>query len=614
VLRRTLALPAWPAVVYPAALLLALVLPFEAIQPVLVTPWLSLTDEKVVLLLAVVAWVLLGRGGLPSNAEWRAVLPSLALLLVALVAALFAPEFGDEALRFVWRLAAAAFILLLVVRVTTNRSRLTGLLWAIILGAGLSGLLGIGEAAGWPLLNPLLGLFKVAPTWVAGELRVSASFQYATIAAMYFEMAVPLAIVLAATATRRWRRLLALAIAAVCTVNVALSLSRAGILTLGLVVALLLVAGWLKPDLRRIVWPAAVSAGILVGSVAILAVRNPVFDMRLVTESDADWYGAAYSAPAALSLVSAEAATIALDVRNEGRITWSNSGNHPFALGYRWLTADGTGVLDVPPGEVALTRDVAPGETIHLQTLVQVPPLSPGAYRLDWGMLQRDVLRFYERGSADAETVVDVTQARSAPAAGRTATELAILAVSPRDDGEAPWVVGRLELWGAALRLIQTRPLLGVGPDNFRHLYGAQLGLETWDERVQANNLYLEVLTDIGLLGLAAFLWVVAAPLRVAQRLLNLSAARSTRKLATFEELSNQKNSDSRQGAAPGRWARGNPEGKARAVIVLGVSLGVVAFLVHGLLDSFLAFTPTALLLWMLLGMLLAQKPQVSGR
>ena len=48
-------MPSWPVAVYPAALLLALVLPFEAIQPVLVTPWMSLTDEKVVLGLA--PWV-----------------------------------------------------------------------------------------------------------------------------------------------------------------------------------------------------------------------------------------------------------------------------------------------------------------------------------------------------------------------------------------------------------------------------------------------------------------------------------------------------------------------------------------------------------------------------
>jgi F0F1-type ATP synthase assembly protein I len=47
--------------------------------------------------------------------------------------------------------------------------------------------------------------------------------------------------------------------------------------------------------------------------------------------------------------------------------------------------------------------------------------------------------------------------------------------------------------------------------------------------------------------------------------------------------------------------------------VVFGAALGVLAFLAHGLLDSFLAFTPTALLVWLLLGML-AQKPQVSGR
>jgi hypothetical protein len=47
----------------------------------------------------------------------------------------------------------------------------------------------------------------------------------------------------------------------------------------------------------------------------------------------------------------------------------------------------------------------------------------------------------------------------------------------------------------------------------------------------------------------------------------------------------------------------------------VGIAIALAAFLVHGLLDSFLAFTPTALLFWMLLGLMSqAQKPQVSGR
>jgi O-Antigen ligase len=565
--------------VYPAAVLLALVLPFEAIKPILTTPWVSLTDEKLVLLVAVVAWLALGARALPARSEWRALTPSLALLVVTVVAALLAPEFGDEALRFVWRLVAAVFVLLLILRVAHDPGNLHGLLWAVAIGAGASALLGIGEALGWPGLDAVLNLFKVAPTRVGADLRVGASFQYATIASMYFEMVAPLALVLAATATRRWLGLLGVAIAVLCTANVVLSLTRAGILTLTLIFGALLAYTWLRPGPsgRRLVAPTLAAFGVLIGGVAILALHDPVFDMRLSTESDAEWYGAAYSAPAMLRLEPDRSVSIGLDVRNEGRIVWSSSSNntsHPFALGYRWLTADGTGVLDLPPGEVPLSHDVGPGETIHLETLVDVSHLPAGTYRLDWGMLQRDVVQFYERGSANAESLVTVSQ----PPSG---VVVQMPAASLRDDGEAPWVVGRLELWGAALRLIETRPLLGVGPDNFRHVYGAQLGLETWDERVQANNLYLELLADVGLLGLAAFLWLTLPPLG--------AAARGLRAAPT---------------SATSYW-------------LLGCCLGVLAFLVHGLLDSFLAFTPTALLFWMLLGMipsLTAQKPQVSGR
>jgi hypothetical protein len=581
-------LPAWPAALLPAAVLLAVGLPFEAIRPVLSTPWFSLTDDKLIVLVAVLAWLLMGARVLPTSGEWRALAPSLALIGVAILAAVLAPAFGDEALKFVWRLAAAAFALLLVVRVTRSPGHSAALLWALTIAAGASAVLGLGEALGWPAFDPLLRLFKVAPTRVGADLRVSASFQYATIASMYFEMVAPLALVLAATARRRWLRVLGLAIAALCALNILLSLTRAGILTLVLVYAALLAFAWPRrgPLARRLLALTLAACGVLIGGIIILALRDPVFDMRLISESDADWYGATYLAPASLQLAPDQPTIIGLDVRNDGRIVWSSATNnsvHPFALGYRWLTADGSGVLDVPLGEVPLPRDVQPGETIHLDALVDASRLPPGPYRLDWGMLQRDVVQFYERGSADAESLVTIVQ----PAGGTT---VQMPGVAPRDDGEAPWVVGRLELWAAALRLIETRPLLGVGPDNFRHLYGAQLGLDTWDERVQANNLYLELLADIGVLGLAAFGWVVGPVLAQAFRTLRTPM-------------------------------RGLP---ATEYWLLGCTLGVLAFLVHGLLDSFLAFTPTALLFWMLLGMILnlsrmtaadaAQNPHVSGR
>jgi hypothetical protein len=574
-LRRALILPAWPAGIYPAALLIALVLPFEAIRPVVVTPWFALTDEKLVLLAAVAVWLLAGGRVLPSRAEWRALAPTLGLLAIAVLAGVLAPAFGDDALKSVWRLLAAAFVLLLVLRVARDPLWLSGLLWAVVIGAGASAVVGLGEAAGWRALDPLLNLFKVAPTRVGGELRASASFQYATIAAMYFEMVAPLAIVLSATATRRWPRLLALAIAVACTANVVLSLTRAGMLTLLVIYAALLALAWLRSAWRGLLLPTVAALTVLIGGAALLAVHDPVFDMRLATESDADWYGAAYTAPTSLTLQADQRVAVGLDVYNAGRIVWSSSARHPFALGYRWLTADGTAALDVPPGEVVLTGDVRPGDTVHLEPLVDVPNLPAGTYRLDWGMLQRDVLQFYERGWADAETVVEVNPSPDA-APG------ALPAIVPRDDGEAPWVVGRLDLWGAAVRMIEARPLLGVGLDNFRHLYGQQLGLDSWDERVQANNLYLELLADLGVFGLGAFAWLILSALA--------SAARSLRA----------------------------PDAGQRQVWLLGACLGLVAFLVHGLLDTFLTYTPTALLVWMLLGMALTlagtQKPHVSGR
>ena len=52
----------------------------------------------------------------------------------------------------------------------------------------------------------------------------------------------------------------------------------------------------------------------------------------------------------------------------------------------------------------------------------------------------------------------------------------------------------------------------------------------------------------------------------------------------------------------------------AEALWRLGPCLAVLAFLVHGLLDTFLSFVPTALLFWLCLGLVLAQKPHVSGR
>jgi O-antigen ligase len=105
--------------------------------------------------------------------------------------------------------------------------------------------------------------------------------------------------------------------------------------------------------------------------------------------------------------------------------------------------------------------------------------------------------------------------------------------------------------------MLVDRPWTGVGPDNFRLLYGRYAGLANADTRVHSNNLYLEVLVSGGLIAglvlvwigwrLAAVTWHTLAPLAV-------------------------------HPAAP------------------GIAAALAALAVHGLFDAFLAFTATYIL------------------
>lgn len=74
-------------------------------------------------------------------------------------------------------------------------------------------------------------------------------------------------------------------------------------------------------------------------------------------------------------------------------------------------------------------------------------------------------------------------------------------------------VLERLAHWVAALRMFAMSPWLGIGPGNYATLYPL-VHLPVWDEPLgHAHNIYLNVLAETGLLGMAGFLgfWVTAA-------------------------------------------------------------------------------------------------------
>jgi O-antigen ligase len=154
-----------------------------------------------------------------------------------------------------------------------------------------------------------------------------------------------------------------------------------------------------------------------------------------------------------------------------------------------------------------------------------------------------------------------------------TAAASAATAVSApvADLSDAAVLPPRTELWKAAVAAWRDHPVLGLGPDNFRLVYGRYLGLEKADERLHANSLYFETLASLGLLGVAALAFLIVAFWRLARR-------------TSF-------------GADPA---------SAAGWLAPGLVAGLAAFLVHGLFDYFLEFTPTYGLAWLLAGMLVA--------
>ncbi len=200
---------------------------------------------------------------------------------------------------------------------------------------------------------------------------------------------------------------------------------------------------------------------------------------------------------------------------------------------------------------------VTPGSTVSLDAHVEAPP-EPGDYRLMWDVEQEHRLWF----STEPDAPLYVTRAAvSGPAIG---PQRPMYAMTLPRNAVRP---GRLVLWGAAADLFATRPVLGIGPDNYRLRYGEYAGLANFDRRVHSNNMYLEMLVGGGIVGGLAFGWLCWS---VAMQLF-----RSVR----------------------------NSDDPAIYTAVAALSAATVAIFLHGLVDSFLSFTGTYVLIALTLGL-----------
>lgn len=94
-------------------------------------------------------------------------------------------------------------------------------------------------------------------------------------------------------------------------------------------------------------------------------------------------------------------------------------------------------------------------------------------------------------------------------------------AVNPERLGELGFVssAGRLVLWAVAWDLFRDSRAWGIGLGNFSGMYGSYINL-SWirPDYLTVNNLYLEILSETGIIGFAAFFGLIASGIRCAFR------------------------------------------------------------------------------------------------
>ena len=432
-------------------------------------------------------------------------------------------------------------------------------LLALLTGALLSAATALADGF-VPGSAPAWRLFHAGTFDALGLKRASGVFEYPTIGAMYWEAAVPLLI--AAPFVRRaradtGRRAVLLVAAASALLFLAIFASATRTALAGSAVACALMA-LLGRRSSALVPRAAAGALVVLAVLSVLALRPGGADsplgQRLRWWHEQRWFGAEYQLSKEPKTVDPEEVfVVPITLRNTGAIAWRAGGARPTHLAYHWVLGPAGGAptrfVEFDGHRTELPADVPPGGVVQVAGVVQAPT-APGAYRLVWDLVEEQVTWFSEQGNPMGEQAVHVRGALSpAPA------EL----VLPR---QAPPPASRPSLWRAAVALWRERPLLGVGPDNFRRRYESLLspsptGAPYTDTRIHANSLYFETLSDLGLAGLLALASIAAALLR---------------------SLRNH-------------WETG-------CVAGLGCAVAAVAFFVHGLLDYFFEFTPLYGLFW----------------
>jgi O-antigen ligase len=525
--------------------ILVLLAPFEPLEPLGTFLGLEVSHleaSALVLLGATAALVTFRRPRPPVPL----VVPALLFLLAFLLSAGFAEPPHLLPFKFAFRMGAAFIAFALASLALSTTPRYSHLFLGLSLAGAITAAVALLQIGPWSFDESLVAPFREHAFEVGGRTRAAATFSYPNTAGGFLVLA--LAPTLYFSLREKGRAIASIAACAM-VIAVLLTYSRGALLG---ALASSLTFWWLVRSLPLLRLEAALFL-IVLGFFAF----EPSYRWRASSEGDRSWYRARIEPGlSSLELEPGELLKTGVRVSNVGKLTWGSKGKKPFHLSYRWFRlAEDSRVRPLPlEGErTRLDGPLKPGETLDVTATVRAPP-EAGNYLLIWDMVHEHTTWFSDKvglGVPVNVVVGGVTSGAAAPPDLRGAI------------AERSWRPGRAELWGIALRLFRANPFLGVGPDNFRWFYGPVSGHATWDTRVFSNSLYLELLSTVGLAGFAAFAVLVARAL-----------------------------SGLRRRAAEG----------PRSLEAAALAASLVGFLVHGLFDYLLAFTPIYLTVFLLLG------------
>ncbi|MEO8358498.1 MAG: O-antigen ligase family protein [Vicinamibacteria bacterium] len=469
--------------------LLFLIVPFE---PRFTVPFgsfrLSLIEAVAVPCFVALFMTTRGRG----IAAWKS--PTLrclaGLVAVALISAAVSDVEPSRALKFAFRLGAMTAFAFLIARLTDTERRL-GMIGLAISGA-IAAVLALLEGLGVRSLDVMLGAFREIPFNVAGVRRATAGSEYPNLGAAIIVYALLIGAV--RLGAQRWKRL---AWVALMASGLVFTYSRGGWLA-GL--AGLSSIGAVEWKRDRTSFMPAIAFALIIG---LFITRGEISQLRLGGENANDFYAASYKVPLQLAMDPGVGTTLPVTIRNVGRRAWRTAdGIH---LSYHLYASGEQPLVDGP--RTNLPHDVLPGESVTIQASLRAP-VNSGDYLVMWDLVHEGTTWFSGQGVKPG--VVRLIVGSDAPE-GEAISEAAAIQAIP---DTLAWRPSRWELWSVALRMWKSHPLLGVGPDNFRWTYGAVAEKSTFDTRVFANNMFLEIAATLGTLGLVAFVAGLVVALR----------------------------------------------------------------------------------------------------